>query len=759
MALEGLAQPVNVYFDEWGIPTIEGVSQADVMRAQGFVHASDRLWQLELYQRVAQGRLAEVFGAELVDTDALLRTLGLWTSAGREVEALSPASHALLEAYAAGVNERLRTWQGPWPPEFLLLGIEPQPWTPQASVAIGRIMALDLSDWESELDRATALAQLPENRRPSLENRYPAWGPTILQDDPAPPLGAATVGSPQRVATPQQFVAPSPKLDPSGFLDGLGLARSNSWVLAGSRVADGHPIVANDMHLSLRAPSTWYANVLLAPEDGFEVAGLSIPGTPGVTAGFNRHLSWAYTYAMVDDADFVVEGLSLDRAMYMDHDGWQPFHIRNEEIEVRGQDEPTRIAVRSTVRGPVITDVREAPGYILSLLWTGRETEGPIEGLLQANRAVTPADLAQAFSTGKTLHLNVVYGSTDGSIGYFLWGRVLARPAEAGTYPIPFDQLPDDWGRFLPADSLPALRDPPSGYVVTANNLQSRMPSGALGTNYPAPFRARRIDDVISEARGYTIADVFELQRDGYSLWAEQYRPRAVAAARRAGLDSLAAVLEAWDLETDVHSLGPAPFYTWLYRLRELIAADEYNSDTVWFPDLAFMNILENPEDPWIDNIHTPEVERLSHLEEEAARTSARVAGVRWGDVHFEQSPHPLGQVPILDKLFRFNVGPYPVRGGRHTVRPDDRDTRSALDSTSWELPLVGEFGPSQRFAVYLQPDGPVGFLLLPTGQSGNPLDQHYRDMARVWANGDPIAVSLESPRDEIRSILRLHPR
>ncbi|MDX1579578.1 MAG: penicillin acylase family protein [Gemmatimonadota bacterium] len=181
----GLEAPVEVTFDRWAIPRIAGGSERDVLFAQGFVHASERLWQLELFQRIARGRLAEVFGETALPTDRLMRTLDLWTAAGRELETLDASDRVSLEAYASGVNARVASWSGPWPPEFLILGIEPQPWSPRASLAIGRIMALDLSGWRNELTRTSVTSRLDANRRAVLAPGYPAWGPTILQDEAA----------------------------------------------------------------------------------------------------------------------------------------------------------------------------------------------------------------------------------------------------------------------------------------------------------------------------------------------------------------------------------------------------------------------------------------------------------------------------------------------------------------------------------------------------------------------------------------------
>ncbi|MCZ0934033.1 MAG: penicillin acylase family protein [Gemmatimonadetes bacterium] len=755
--LPGLAAPAAVTFDEWAIPSISAGTELDLVRVQGFIHASDRLWQMELFQRVARGRLAELFGPAALDADRLMRTLDLWSAAGRELDGVSETERALLEAYAEGVNARIASWRGPWPPEFLILGIEPQPWSSQASVSIGRIMSLDLSDWREELDRMTTLATLDADHRRALGAGYPAWGPTILQDTlpsgtPPPRLASAVTPIPAGPST----AASSP--DPLIYLSRFGFHASNSWALAGSRTADGAPLLANDMHLALRAPSTWYLNSIAAGDSDLVVAGLSIPGTPGVVVGLNRDVAWSFTNAIVDDADFVVEGVNLDRSMYRDSDDWRPFETRTEQIFVRGRGEPETWVVRSTSRGPVITDVVPAGGLTLSLLWTGREPGGPFAALLEMNRASDADAFVEAVAHFRSPHQNVIYAASSGEIGYRMAGSVPLRPAGEGASPISFERLPAGWPGFWPPEAMPALRDPERGYLVSANNLQARTLFGRVGVYYPPPFRARRIADFVSRASGWTVEDMREMQLDSHSLWAERYRPRAVRAAHRAGLDSLALLLERWDLRTETESRGAVPFFTWLYRLRELIVADEFEDGDGWFPDLAFMEIVETGDSAWIDDARTPGVERLEALEEEAARTAAVAPGGAWGEVHRERSAHPLGTVAWLDRLFGFHVGPYPSRGGPHTVRPDAPSLRSRLDSTAWKFPVVSEYGPSSRFVARAAPSDMAGYFLLPTGQAGNPLDPHYRDMGAVWTGSPLIELRPGRPPSTVESELLFLP-
>ena len=603
----GLSAPVTIAFDEWAIPRIRARNELDAIRAQGFLHASERLWQLEMYQRVAQGRLAELFGEPAIGADKLLRTLDFWGAAAREMTTLPESMLDTLRAYAEGVNARLASWRGPWPPEFVILGIEPQPWTPQASLSISRSMTFDLSKWQGELDRIEALARLPETHHPALMPRYPDWGPTILQDRPGEPGmsedgtgskasaqdGEAVLPDVYRTRLAKTAATPRKPLDPLGLLAGLGLPASNSWAIGPSRTADGYALLANDTHLNLRAPSTWYLNAISVEDSDHHVAGFSIPGAHSVVIGLSRHMAWGFTNASIDGADFIAETISGDGSSYLDGSVWRPLEVRRERIGVRGREQPVEWNVRRTVRGPIITDVIPAGGLDLSMLWTGFLERGPFRTLVNMNHARTVEEMDVAARGFSQPHMNLIYSSISGRLGYRLIGSLPLRPAgTVGATVLSPETWPQGWTELRDEDSMPAWIDPPSDYLITANNLQSWAVFGQIGQEYIPPFRARRIHDALSGASGWTVDDMRSLQLDSRSLWAGLTRQRAVDAARRIGAEELAAVLEAWDLTMEPRSLGPVPFFAWLYRLRALIAADELGEDAA-FPAFAFVQMLE----------------------------------------------------------------------------------------------------------------------------------------------------------------------
>jgi penicillin G amidase len=383
LTLEGLDAPVEILYDSMGVPHIFAASIEDLFLAQGYVHATHRLWQMEMFRRVQEGRLSEIFGERTLDTDRFLRTIGMGEAARSGAPLPGSSMHDLLERYATGVNAAITGWRGLLPPEFVLLRLRPEPWTPALAQGIEKLMAWDLSDYQTGLSLAVAREALGDSALVPLLPAYPEWGVTIVggwpEEDPAPlgptPSGQATLhsaashptlspgshsGRPPAPLPPhthwELLAQATPPEEAEPFLElGSVVRASNSWVVGGERSASGKPLLANDMHLSLDAPNIWFLVGLHAP--GLDVVGMSIPGAPGVVAGHSRAVAWGFTNGMVDDSDFFLELVNPDDPdQYLTPDGWAPFETREEVILVKGRA-PDTMTVRSTRHGPVITPV------------------------------------------------------------------------------------------------------------------------------------------------------------------------------------------------------------------------------------------------------------------------------------------------------------------------------------------------------------------------------------------------------------------
>lgn len=741
VTLPTLHDRVVIAWDRYGIPSIVAADPHDLFFALGYAHAQDRLWQMDVARRVAQGRLAEAFGPEWVEPDRFLRAIGMWRAAGRADSALDGDLRALLQAYAEGVNAWLEQG-GPLPPEFVLLRLRPERWTVRHSLAIGKIMTWDLTEWDLSLQLARAMERLGPERARELLPQVNDWSPRIVPGRAAP---ADT--TPGRKAVEREAIAEAARW-PAGmwpevparlrpWLDAHTIVRaSNAWVIGPSRTRSGKPILANDMHLPLRTPSTWYLAGLHAP--GLDVVGMTLPGVPGVVAGHSSRIAWGYTAAYVDNIDFFVEELDpTDSTRYRTPDGWARMTFRAETIAVRGRGRPLTFTVAETRHGPVLPPAAAGlPGRVVAMQWTGAEPTSEAAALLRLNRAADAAGIVEALRGFGNPGLNVVFADADGNIGYQLAGYVPVRRGGDGVLPIPGGSGEYDWIGAVPFDELPHVLNPASGYVVTANNVpQDGGPF--VSAHFMPGFRAARIVDLVEGTPTHDAASVHGIQLDVYSLFAERHYRRAVRAARDAGEDEAAVLLVGWDRRARPESRAAALFYTWVERLRWAIAADEYGDSLGYFPWEVLDRMLVSGRSAFIDDLRTPERETLEAVSARAMREAVALAGNRtWGELHTAVSAHTLGSVRWLGLWLRLNVGPTPVPGDPFTVNVAHHADPAPPFRVTW--------GVSQRHVVDLDdPDGEGGFIL-PTGQSGHPLSPHYADQRDTWLRGGLWRIPLD---------------
>lgn len=753
--LAGLREGVEVWRDSAGVPHIWASSAEDLFFTQGYLHAQDRLWQMEVMRRVADGRLSEAMGSRFLESDAFLRTLGLGRAARRAAESLGPDERRWLEAYAAGVNAWIDGHRGALPPEFEILRLKPMRWEIEHSLMLEKIMAWDLSAYQRSLDLYLAARRLGPERARHLAPEYPEWGATILPS-------ADSAGE----ALPVTRGIPAPA---EALLDAFGVARgSNAWVISGSRTRSGKPILANDMHLALTAPSLWY---LSAQHGGdFEVAGLTLPGAPFVIAGHNRAIAWGLTNAYLDDVDLFVERLDpSDSTRYLTPEGSLPFEVVHDTIRVRGSKEPVVFPVRSTRHGPILTGVEDRVGEeLIALRWIGHDESSTWRAFPALARAANWEEFVAAMGNFDNPHQNVVYADTAGNIGYHMGGRV---PLRGGGRTPPVLPVPGwtgewDWEGVLPFDEHPRAFNPPEGYIVTANNRQAAGPVGGLISSFwDEPFRAERIRELIESARELDAAAAHRHQLDVRDAKAGRYREIAVAAAERAEMADAAHALREWDLEAATESRAAALFYTWLERLREKAAQSLYLSRAevegegevekmlgleaaegdLWFPRDALTSILERRAFPWVEG--EGESAFWSSAAVAMREADSIAGGRRWGELQVIEAEHPLSRVSLLQRILSLNVGPAPLGGSPTTV--------NVAAKPEGEYPRRVKHGASQRHLVDLGAGG-TGSYILPTGQSGVPFSRHYRDQFERWLEGGLWEIPLDRESAAARRVHRL---
>lgn len=748
LTMDGLQEPVEILYDSMGVPHIYAKSMEDLFLAQGYVHAKDRLWQMEMFRRVLQGRLSEIMGESMINTDRFLRTIGMEEAAIAGVPAPDSPFGRRLASYAEGVNAAIEGWSGFLPPEFVLLRFRPEPWSPVLSQGLEKIMAWDLSDYQTGLNLAEAREALGDERLEALMPAYPEWGVTIVDGWPdeveAPGKSDGGPGGPGPRAPSPLPPAPSPELlaqakitdDVARILDlGSVVRASNSWVVGGEKSKSGKPLLANDMHLALNAPNIWYLVGLHAP--GFDVVGMSFPGAPGVVAGHSKSMAWGFTNAMADDSDFFIEEVKPDDpGQYRTPLGWAPFQTREEVIEVKGQ-EPISMTVQSTHHGPVITPVEgRAKDQVLAFQWVAHSPARTFGALAGMGEAANVSEFLLAMRDFDNPHQNVVFADTSGAWGYWMGGHVPIRASGTPPHlPVPGWTGEHDWLQWVPFEEMPHVLAPERGYIATANNAQGRDERARRVTDggWFGSYRAQRISELLEATELHDAESLLKIQIDAGSAFVDRHMDHATEAFRGAGLPDLAQRLEDWDRLADLESTEATLFHTWWAALLRAFRNDFYQGQGRYLPARVLEDALDGKLDLPQEFVHG------------AAHAAAEFADLPWGEAHQLDLDHPMSVVPVLGGLLRFGRYDIPRVGGPYSV--------NVAGFSGSEPPFQTVFGPSQRHVVDMaDPDGSGGFIL-PGGQSGYPSNPHSFDQLELWREGRLWILPLERAKVEARAV------
>jgi len=769
LAVPGLEAPVEIVRVEPGVPHLYARSAHDLFFAQGYVHAQDRLWQMEFNRVVGQGRLAALFGEGALEIDKVMHVFDITRAAEHDWQVLSPATRALLTAYADGVNAYLATHRGRLPIEFTLLGVEPRPWRPVDSLAWGKLMALNLSlNHPFEILRAHLIAKLGEPAARRLMSPYPASAPVIVPPGVHGYDGHAGLQAVQ--GEPRSRLAALPGF---GRITGTGPAwGSNGWVVAGSRTASGRPLLANDTHLGLQMPSVWYQVGLHG--GGYDEAGFSFPGMPFVVIGHNRRIAWGITNLCADVQDLYMERLDdpAHPRRYQFQNAWRDLVVRREEIAVKGKPNFV-LEVRETLHGPIVNDaISELKGSPpTALRWPALAGTRLVDALSALNLARDWSSFHQALASWDTPSVNFVYADVDGHIGYQSTGRVPVRVAgHQGMVPVPGWDGRSEWQGFIPYEEMPNLLDPPSGFIVTANNK-------VVGDDYPHflaydmadPYRAQRLNGLLAAGHRFTRESLRAIQADTQGLPAAALRPYLLAVPpagerERRALDEV----RRWDLRYEPGAAGASVYEVWYWYLLADTLGDELGPDVlkeyraVGLSQVpSIVDLMGRPDDPLFDDRRTPAVERrddivrrsLTHAVSWLSRRYGNdPAGWTYGRVHSITFVHaPLGQSGIAPLERLFNSATFPARGTAFTV---DAGMADPLN------PLAVVFGTSQRMIVDLS-DLETSTWVNSTGQNAQLWHRHREDQIPKWeaVEGYPMRFGEAAVRAHSEARLTLVPR
>ena len=797
LTLPGLSANVRVVRNAQGVPQIYADTAEDLFKAQGFVAAQDRFFEMDYRRHVTAGRLAELVGdvPAAIEADKVVRTLGWRRVAEQELPLLSPETRAYLQAYADGVNAYLAHRDPDQiAVEYTVLGVKvdvskPEKWDPVDSLAWLKAMAWDLrGNYDDELQRAMAYSTL--GNVSAVDELFPPFSQsgnaTIL--DPADPgtfagITAAPAAAQPAADTTATRSMSSPALDAAlssaskaldavpvllGRGDGVG---SNSWVVSGEHTASGKPMLANDPHLSLAAPSIWtqvglHCNTVSA-SCPFNVAGFSFSGFPGVIIGHNGQVAWGLTNMGADVTDFFIERVRDDT--YQRGDTWVKMDTRTETIRVAGHAS-IDLPVRSTLHGPIISDVLDVSAvasaptaqgtllgtYAVSLAWTALQPGRTADAVFALDKAQNADDIRAAAALFDVPAQNIVFATADGHIGYQAPGRIPIRADVPGS-PVPSDgSWPRDgrdprydWQGWVPADQMPHALDPKSGFIAAAN--QAVLPQGTgpfLTNDWDYGFRSQRISTLLQEqidsGKKFTPADFNRIQNDTWSPFAKVLLPALLDVQLPDAYDAAGQnLLRTWDGRMDADSPAAAYFAAvWRNILQDTFWDDlppdmRPDGGSKWL--VVIQNMLNKPDDRFWDDRSTLNVVETRDEVITQAMISARrdltvemaknPADWRWGTLHQLRLEHPvLGGATIPGPVRRLmNPSPIGVAG-----------STSVVNATSWDAG-TGSFdvtmGPSMRMVVDMG-DLDASTWVVVTGASGHPGSRHYTDQLDAWANG-----------------------
>jgi penicillin amidase len=755
LALPGLKNSVQIALDAYAIPHVTAANEDDLFMVQGYLHAQERLWQMELGRRFLSGRMAELFGEfdlpwkELsqhflgrssVDFDYFIRLIGIRDSALATLEKLAEPERQRLNAYAQGVNAYIERCGKKLPWEFRVLRHEPEPWRPEDTLTIGKGFALLLSTALYTRLNFIALAEKlkgqPEKLR-ALMPHYPVGAPTITQAIWQQAEGIWRFASGALTAS-----------DWHGAGHG-----SNNWVVAPARSVNGGAILCNDPHLRMTLPSTWYLMHLkadgdAAQPDGYEVWGASIPGIPCVHLGHNRWVAWGVTAAVCDDVEIYREKLHrLEPDRYLVGGRWEKFENRREQIAIRNR-RPVEKIFRCSRHGPIISDFSESSGgaEVLSVRWTAHKPSEELRSIYGVNRARDWREFLDALRFHSAPSLNFIYADHAGNIGYSLAGKIPRRKRVPALLPLDGWDERNDWQGYIPFDELPRVYNPPAGSLATANNriADNRYPH-YLSCFYEPPQRIRRIEQLLMTREKFSAEQLAALQLDRISLHANELIATlkaeiGAAAAKDSSLAQAASGLLAWDGDCAEHSVAAAIFHVFHHRLLVNLLTPEL-AEQLFSAAVEILNqcivptdeILANPQSPWFAGRSRMQlVERA--LRETCAELSTELgndlANWQWGKIHRLEMNHALGRLRILKPLL--GIGPFAAPGDGTTLN---------LGFYRHSNPFTQTVGPSLRFVVEFN-QTPRSHFVLSSGQSGHPSSHHYRDQTELWRRGERIPIS-----------------
>jgi len=767
--VSGLRDEVLITFDQSDIPHIEAKSSYDALYSLGYLHARERGWQLEFNRRLASGSLSEIIGEKTIRVDQFIRTLGIRNAARNQYELLPSETKLALEAYTNGINAGFAGLGWALPTEFILLGTKPGLWTPIDSMSWMMMMALDLGDnWSKEVMRLQLASILTTEE---------IWQilPPYEDDLPATNLDFAKLykdkGIYQKVTDSNETVASNfyhlQDVLPMGQ-DGKG---SNNWVISGDKTISGKPILANDPHLGLSTPSTWYFVHLKSKE--MNIIGGSIPGLPGVILGHTPKVAWGFTNTAADVQDLYIDQIQANNPnKYETASGSELFKIRRETISIKGQ-KPLTILVRETIHGPVISDVYEplkklinTEKFVVSMKWTALDKKNQsILSLLAVNKSNSLEDLKKAFSNFYAPVQNIVMADVDGNIGFMVAGTApkrLKHSGMSGVAPVFGWEVKNEWSSLLTPQELPQDFSSNLNWIATANHkIQSENVNYTLTADWTSPYRYDRINQLLQSKAKHDVASNMVLQADTLSLAATPLIELLKdTVSKNASRERIQPLIENFQGDMKSNDSGALIFNAWVDQLTQLVFKPKLG---IFFDDIyhqknlreGLIQILNNKDSIWCDDSKTPKIELCGDLSPQALnlaidylsnRYGSNPNSWKWGQAHPAISQHnPLSKAPLLGKLFELKA-PFP--GDTFTINV------GRMNYSNAEEPYATNLAPGMRVIYDLSNFDQSVFMGI-GGQSGWVQSKRYREYLGLWSQNNYLPLSMNYSKDN-QSVLVL---
>lgn len=748
--VSGISENVRIYRDSLAIPYVFAESEFDAAFALGYIHAQERLFQMDFARRAGEGRLSEILGSKAIPFDKMFRTLGLYKLVSEFYEKLNPITKRYLESYSKGVNAYIEHAEGNFTFEFDILGYSPKPWKPEHSLVIVKLMAWELNiSWWTDIAYTHLIQKLGVEKVSEIIPDYEENSPTIIPSN---------MNSYSNI--PLDFYQTDKNFREFSGFTGTHIG-SNNWVVNANKADSGNVIIANDPHLALQAPGKFLFSVIRS--DNWNGEGFSIPGTPIFTIGKNKNISWALTNVMADDSDFYLEKLDSSKNHYFVDSKWKKLEITSDTIIVK---DSTSVVynILKTHRGPIISEIH--PYNVLykneyqdsseiSIKWTALDFSDEIFALISVNKAKDWDEFKSALENFTAPGQNFVYGDKEGNIGYVCAVKLPKRDNNSPTLVFDGTSSESDWKGFVPYSRMPKLYNPKQNFIASANNKTVKDFQYHISNLWEPSSRIDRITELLKNKKTHSVDDFKNYQNDFYSHYAKNIIPFILSAFRDTTFDnsnlSIALTLfKKWDFIMNAQSQTPTIYAVFFQKLLENIFIDEMGAEL--FKEYIFVanvpyrkvsEILKNESSAWWDDVGTTQTESkndiirqslIDAIDELENTYGNNAANWQWRNLHNVTFSHTFSSVsPLLGKVL--DIGPYSIGGDGTTIFNTEY---------SFTKPYKNVLGPALKYIYdFSNPD--EFHFIMPTGQSGYFLNDHYDDMTENWLRGNYITVNINT--------------